>query len=57
MIGLLRGLHDASPLGSLFVVEADSRFDFQLLAEMGTWDVRSYPPAVVGIHERAERRA
>ena len=52
MIRLLAELHAAAPPGSLFVVETDRRFDFQLLAEMGPWDARSYPPAVVGIHER-----
>ena len=34
---------------SIFVVEADNRFDFQTLPEPSAWNVRSYPPAVVGI--------
>ncbi len=49
MLGLLRGLHERAPQGSLFVVEADRSFDFELLADLGPWDVRSYPPAVIGI--------
>lgn len=42
-----------APGGSLLVVEADERFDFGLLPQAKEWDVRSYPPAVVGIY--AER--
>jgi 16S rRNA (guanine966-N2)-methyltransferase len=41
-----------SPVGSQIVVEADERFDFGGLIEPDKWDVRSYPPAVVGIYER-----
>jgi len=37
--------------GSQIVVEADERFDFSLLAQANNWDVRNYPPAVVGIFE------
>ena len=35
---------------SIFVVEADRRFDFKTLPHAGDWDVREYPPAVVGIY-------
>jgi hypothetical protein len=49
MLELLGGLLRAAPAESIFVVEADDRFDFQTLPEPTTWDVRSYPPAVVGI--------
>jgi 16S rRNA (guanine966-N2)-methyltransferase len=52
LVDLLRGLHDAAPDESLFLVESDRRFDFCLLEAMGPWDVRCYPPAVVGIHQR-----
>jgi 16S rRNA (guanine966-N2)-methyltransferase len=41
-------MHAASP-GSVFVVEADARFDFSVLPEPADWEVRSYPPAVVGV--------
>jgi len=34
----------------LFVVESDDRFDFGILPDAENWDVRVYPPAVVGIH-------
>jgi len=49
MLGLLRDLRERAPQGSLFAVEADGRFDFDLLTDLGAWDVRAYPPAVVGI--------
>lgn len=49
MLDLIGGLMAAAPRGSLFVVEADSRFDFRLLPEPDEWDVREYLPAVVGI--------
>jgi hypothetical protein len=50
MIGLIAALHQQAPQNSLFVVEADSRFDFQRLAGLGPWDIRCYPPAVIGLH-------
>lgn len=49
MLGLLQDLYERAPHGSLFAVEADRRFDFELLADLGKWDVREYPPAIVGI--------
>ncbi|MEN6450325.1 MAG: RsmD family RNA methyltransferase [Thermoguttaceae bacterium] len=49
MLELISGLMAAAPAGSVFVVEADDRFDFAQLPEASGWDVRSYPPAVVGI--------
>ena len=49
MLGLLAGLIEASPPGSLFAVEADARFDFARLPEPQAWDVRVYRPAVVGV--------
>ena len=51
MLDLLTDLHRWAPAGSLLVLEADSRFDFRLVHDFGTWDVREYPPAVVGILE------
>ena len=38
---------------SVFVVEADDRFDFRLLPQPDSWDVRVYPPAVVGVMRKA----
>ena len=49
MLDLVAGLIRVAPDQSVFVVEADARFDFQQLPDPQAWDVRSYPPAVVGI--------
>lgn len=50
MLELIGGLMQSAPAGSIFVVESDRRFDFGLLPEAEAWDVRPYPPAMVGIH-------
>jgi 16S rRNA (guanine966-N2)-methyltransferase len=47
MLELITAIMEHAPLDSLFVVEADERFDFELLP--GEWDVRTYSPAVVGV--------
>lgn len=52
MLTLIRRLRDDAPAGSLLVVEADERFDFALLPEPEAWDVRAYPPAVVGLYRK-----
>jgi 16S rRNA (guanine966-N2)-methyltransferase len=52
MLDLLTGLIQAAPAESVFVVEADGRFEFGRLPERAQWDVRSYPPAVVGIFRK-----
>lgn len=49
MLTLLTRLVTAAPAGSLFVVEADEACDFATLPQPGPWDIRAYPPAVVGI--------
>ncbi len=49
MVELISGMLGAAPGGSLLVVEADARFDFDLLPGGESADIRSYPPAVVGI--------
>lgn len=49
VLALLEQLLRNAPMGSQFAVEADERFDFGTLPEAGQWDVRTYPPAVVGI--------
>ena len=51
LLELLNRLTEAAPAESLLAVEADERFDFAV-AEPDTWDVRRYPPAVVGIWEK-----
>ena len=52
MLGLIGGLMRAAPDKSIFVVESDGRFDFELLPDPDAWDVRTYAPAVVGIHTK-----
>jgi 16S rRNA (guanine966-N2)-methyltransferase len=49
MLDLIAGLIGAAPAESLFVVEADARFDLGQLPDPQAWDVRAYPPAVVGL--------
>lgn len=52
MLDLVAGLMDTAPPESVLVVEADERFDFGLLKNPEAWDVRPYPPAVVGIYRK-----
>ena len=52
MLALVGDLVESAPGGSLFAVEADERFDFGLLPRAEAWDVRRYPPAVVGIYHK-----
>jgi 16S rRNA (guanine966-N2)-methyltransferase len=52
MMELLAELMRAASPDSVFVVEADARFDFSLLPEPAAWDIRSYPPAVVGVYRK-----
>lgn len=49
MLELVAGLTQSAPPESVFVVESDARFDVEQLPDRGSWDVRSYPPAVVAI--------
>ena len=52
MLALIGGLMERAPADSLVCVEADERFDFLTLPHAETWDVRTYPPAVVGIWQK-----
>jgi 16S rRNA (guanine966-N2)-methyltransferase len=52
MLRLLNRLWESAPAESVFVVEADEHFDFSTLPQPDLWDVRTYPPAVVGIAEK-----
>ncbi len=54
MLALLGGLIQAAPRESIFVVEADEWFDFALLPNPNSWDVRSYAPAVIGIYRKTQ---
>jgi 16S rRNA (guanine966-N2)-methyltransferase len=49
MLDIIGGMIPVAPPNSVFVVEADERFDFKLLPKPENWDVREYPPAIVGI--------
>ena len=49
MLALVSALLHAAPPCSLFVVEADERFDFAQLPQADQWDVRIYSPAVVAV--------
>ena len=52
MLELIAGLIQSAPPESVLVVEADARFDFQKLPDPPAWDVRPYPPAMVGIYRK-----
>lgn len=52
MLLLIGGLIDQAPTESVFVVEADHRLDVRLLPHPAQWDIRHYPPAVVGIFQK-----
>ncbi len=49
MLALIGRVIELAPSGSIVVVEADEPFDISRLPQAGDWDVRSYPPAVVGL--------
>jgi 16S rRNA (guanine966-N2)-methyltransferase len=51
MLELVAQIQRHAPAASTLVVEADERFDFSRLIgdNSAAWDVRAYPPAVVGI--------
>jgi 16S rRNA (guanine966-N2)-methyltransferase len=51
MLGMINNLSAHAPNGSILVLEADQRLDFSLLPRGESWDVREYPPAIVGICE------
>jgi 16S rRNA (guanine(966)-N(2))-methyltransferase RsmD len=53
MLSLLGGLIDLAPADSMFVVEADDRFDFGQLPQPQSWDIRAYLPALIGIYRQA----
>jgi 16S rRNA (guanine966-N2)-methyltransferase len=52
MLELLAGLIRSAPDESILVVEADERFDFALLDDANAWEVRKYPPAIIGIYRK-----
>ena len=52
MSALIRRILQMSPIGSIFVAEAEVPFDFSPLEDVGDWDVRIYRPAVIGVLEK-----
>ncbi len=51
MLALIERWINLCPPQSMVVVEADERFDFKTLPHAEAWDIRTYPPAFVGIWE------
>ena len=49
LVDILSHLWNEAPTHSRFVVEADERFDFDELPQSYKWQVRSYPPAHIGL--------
>ncbi len=47
MLALIDAIMQHAPEESIVLVEADTRFDFELLPDV--WDVRTYMPAVIGV--------
>jgi 16S rRNA (guanine966-N2)-methyltransferase len=52
MLELINGLFNDAPAYSIFLIEADERFDFTLLSDHEAWDVRTYQPAVIGMYRK-----
>ncbi len=53
MLGLIQTFLDRSPPDSILVVESDHRLDVECLPQPELWDIRSYPPAVIAVYQRA----
>jgi 16S rRNA (guanine966-N2)-methyltransferase len=52
MLELIGRIQTSTPPGSILIVEADEQFDFSDLRDnpaAGRWQIRTYPPAVIGI--------
>lgn len=54
ILALIERLRGAATPGSILVVEADARFDFDALPRADAWTVRRYAPAVVGLLRDAQ---
>ena len=54
MLALIGGLIESAPKDSIFAIEGDIRADFSRLPLAEEWDVREYPPAVVGVFRKLE---
>jgi 16S rRNA (guanine(966)-N(2))-methyltransferase RsmD len=52
-IELIRQVYQSSPLGSMFIIESDERFDAALLpCDLEDARIRNYPPAKIAIFEK-----
>ncbi len=49
MLQMIESALQRAPEGSMIAVEATKEFDFEQLPHPEHWDVRTYPPAVVGL--------
>ncbi len=49
---LIESMLESLQPGGCLIVEADARLDFATLPQAEAWDVRSYPPAIVGRLQR-----
>lgn len=55
ILELIQRIQRDAPAESILIVETDDKFDFKLLGDpvvpdkRGPWDVRAYPPAIIGI--------
>jgi len=52
MLSLISTLVQRAPKESIFVVEADMRFDFRQLPKPDAWNARTYRPARIGIFHK-----
>jgi len=52
IVQMITRLRDRALAGSLLVVECDERFATKRLPVAGSWDVRSYPPAIIAVYEK-----
>jgi len=57
MAALLARLMAEAPAESGFVVESDERFDFGDLPAPTAWDIRRYPPALMGFYFKPVQEA
>lgn len=54
MLELIGGLMDQAPGESIFIVEADTRFDLRQLPYPEQWHIRHYRPTVLAIYYKPE---
>jgi 16S rRNA (guanine966-N2)-methyltransferase len=57
IVAMISRLRERALPGSLLVVESDERFDALLLPDADAWDVRTYPPAVIAVYDKAATEA